>query len=374
MTRNNLSRLGNQFKRLWQSIKQLKLKKQRLSSDEYFIIAAFVIVILFLLIDFSIISRTNNQLRQLGVLPPLKIFQEPKDIARLNGVKVEEGQESPWPMAVVIENHFEAWPQSGLEDAAVVYELLVEGGITRFLAIYDLATTTDQIGPVRSARDYFIDYLEEYPAIFSHSGGSPQSLTKLRDSVVINHDEFANFQDFYRLESRWAPHNLYTDSDRLTNARDRLVASNTPEYGSWKFSDQLDHNSATSSEQLHISFTRISHTYDVDWFYDAELDLYWREQAGQPHRMTGGAQLIAHTVVVMEVPAEVIDAIGRLEMDTLGRGPAIVFRNGQAVEGEWRKLSAETRIRFFDQSGQEIPLKPGKLWFEIIRPENQYSW
>src|SRR3989344_7322518 len=141
---------------------------------------------------------------------------------KLNGVKVDEANQVSLAAAIMVENQIDARPPSGLAQAKIVYEILTEATITRFLAIYDLSENLQKIGPVRSARPYFIDLALEYGALYAHSGGSPAALERLKDDDSIsNLDEFFGYNSgyFWRDNQRSAPHNLYTSSSLLAEAK-----------------------------------------------------------------------------------------------------------------------------------------------------------
>ena len=140
--------------------------------------------------------------------------------------------------AATIDNITVARPQSGISKASLVYEAPVEAGITRFLAIYPEGEDVERIGPVRSARPYFLDWAAEFDALFVHVGGSPEALEKLRAYDMRDLNEFFNGAYFWRDRSRSAPHNTYTSTEKLIAAdRKRFADRKPPEVAGWRFKD-----------------------------------------------------------------------------------------------------------------------------------------
>ena len=151
---------------------------------------------------------------------PLKIVEVPKpttEASNLTGLKVPIGTNKRPVTAVMIENSPDARPQSGLRDAGVVFEAVAEGGITRFLALFQ-DTKPDYVGPVRSARPYYVRWMLGFDANYAHAGGSGKALAMIRELNVRDIDHGANGSRFDRVSSRYAPHNLYTSIDRLLAA------------------------------------------------------------------------------------------------------------------------------------------------------------
>ncbi|MCK4554100.1 DUF3048 domain-containing protein, partial [Candidatus Parcubacteria bacterium] len=133
----------------------------------------------------------------------------------IDGVYVEQGRENPYPIAVIIENHIDARPPSGLAQANLVFEAEAEGGITRFLAIFAGGQNLEEIGPVRSVRPYFVDWAREFSAVLVHCGGSPSSLVKIVQDNVFSLNEFYNGGYYWRSAKRPGPHNVYTSTENL---------------------------------------------------------------------------------------------------------------------------------------------------------------
>jgi len=140
-------------------------------------------------------------------------------VRQIDGIYVAEGEENLRPVVVMIENHYDSRPVAGLEKASIIYETIIEGGITRFLAVFDGGVSAKRIGPVRSARPFFIDMAEEWDGVYFHAGGSPEALAELKFSDLDRVNEIsADGVFFWRDISKLPPHNLYTSSILMERA------------------------------------------------------------------------------------------------------------------------------------------------------------
>lgn len=300
-----------------------------------------------------------------------------KTVARkIDGVQVEPGASNIFPTAIMIENLVQVRPQSGLGKANVVYEVLAEGGITRFMAVYANDAFMEQVGPVRSARDYYVDLAEEYGAIYSHAGGSPEALGKLQSSkdVLDANALTGGVQQFFlRDAKKAAPHNLFTNSGLISELmKNKGVLEEEGDYEGWKFAEKKDEATETTKEatSIHIDFS--SSDYKVSYEYDAAEKMFNRLNGGKPHLdALNDKQIAVKTVIVQKTDVSASgDDKGRVDVRTTGEGEAIVFVNGGAIEGTWKYDDGDDRTRFYDAAGDEIVFAPGNIWVEIV-PEDK---
>lgn len=288
----------------------------------------------------------------------------------IDGVKVEQGKENLLPVAVMIENLVTIRPQAGLQNAQVVYEALAEGGITRFMAVYASGDAIAEIGPVRSARKYFVDWAEEYRSMYVHAGGSPNALQQLATSSLLLEDLNQISGDhpyFWRDSSIPAPHNLFTSSELLAYAlRDKAFQEKVGEYDGWKFTSASEKKDRPEEERF-IALQYYSSSYHVRYAYDRETNTYLRFQGDQPHtdRLTN-EQIRVKNVAVQFIPTSLLEeSSGRLDVETIGEGKAIIFRDGLTFVGTWKKETAEERTRFFTEDGKEVEFIPGNIWIQV---------
>jgi hypothetical protein len=268
-------------------------------------------------------------------------------------------------IAVMVENHFEAWPQSGIASARVVYEAPVEGNITRFLLLYTEDQEVPKVGPVRSARPYYLDWLAEYGTpLYMHVGGSPDALTRISEEGVHDLNEFSRGWYYWRDTNRYAPHNVYTSSELWSDALETYDKQYTKKiFDGWNFGvvPMCVEDCVT---QIEIVYS--GKTYTAGWQYNTTTKQYTRRQAGEAATDSTGTPILADTIMVQYVDTKVLDAVGRLQMNTIGSGDSIVFQKGHAIEGKWQKSARDSRTRFYDSGGTEVVLSPGKIWVQII--------
>lgn len=289
----------------------------------------------------------------------------------IDGVFVEKGQENLYPIAISIENLVTVRPQSGLIKANLVYEALAEGGITRFLAIYAGGENVEEIGPVRSARTYYLDWAEEYKALYAHVGGSPDSLSKIADYDIINLDQIrGDHSYFWRDSSQSAPHNLYTSMELLTYALRDREAPEKGDYKPWLFKEDLELNQRISEEKsIVIDFSTFN--YQVEYKYDKESNSYLRFNGGEAHLdKASQEQIKAKNVVVQYVSTHLMDQ-SRLEMETIGEGKALIFQDGKTIEGTWEKEARGERTKFYNQDKEEIRFDAGQTWIEVLPTDRE---
>ena len=298
----------------------------------------------------------------------------------INGILFKKNEAESWvnrlPLGVIIENHTEARPQSGLTKADVVYEALAEGGITRLLAVF--LQEDSSLGPVRSNRPYYLDWLSEYDALYAHIGGSPEAQSLVRSYGIKDLDQFSLGSATYeRIGSRNAPHNVYTTTEKLRAAAEKKGYTKTFNIVPWTFLDEKDvpkRKERLDIFNINLGF-RGTNGYSVEWRYNADTNSYFRFNAGAPHLdAVNNAQIEAKTIIVQTVVV-VADPSGhsRLKMTTIGSNALKVFANGKVTEGTWKKDSRTERTKFLDNTGSDIKLNRGKIWVEIIPPGSIFT-
>ena len=267
-----------------------------------------------------------------------------------------------FPLAVMIDNADEALFTFGLDMASIVFEAPVEGGRTRFMAIYDSQQGIDRVGPVRSVRPYFIDWAEGYKgAAILHVGGSPQGLNQLESASLINIDQIgADEIFFYRDEQLDAPSNVFTSSSLWLKAAERKKIESMDQ-NSWNF-DTLQRRDL--EQQLTINF---SPDNQAAWVYNSKMNNYLRFNNRERHLTPLGEQLSAANVIVIDVEVREIDGLGRLSLGTIGSGDAQVLTAGTYKPATWIKNNEDSSLIFLDkETQQELVLNRGATWIEAV--------
>ncbi|RJO58915.1 DUF3048 domain-containing protein [Candidatus Parcubacteria bacterium] len=288
---------------------------------------------------------------------------------KIDGMQVKTSEWNKLPIGIMIENTPDARPQAGLGQASVVYETLAEGGVTRFLAIFPQATKPKLVGPVRSSRPYYVDWAKEYDAIYLHAGGSRDALNEIGKLKVRSFDALTKRAYSFTFRKCVGVHCLFTDKARLQGLvnKYKLTTQNAISQG-WIFKNDVPlKNRPKHSKKITIDFN--GRTYRVDWQYDRKTNRYKRWNGGviAKDRNTG-KQLTAANIVVMRVPKEkVLDRKLRISLKLTGKGSATLYRDGNAINVQWRKASASARTKFYSKAtGKEIEFNRGQTWIEVV--------
>ena len=288
----------------------------------------------------------------------------------LDGMLVDASSTHLLPLGVMVENSSDAWPLQGVAKADLVFEAPVEGSITRFFLVFDASSTVSEIGPVRSARPYFVDWADGLDAQYAHVGGSPDALAKIVSLPSFRDlNEFWNGWVFWRSSRRAAPHNIYTSTDLLLQAAAKQEVT-VGSFHAWTFTDPPTSTTPTvTTKRIPVPYDGV---YEAEWIYDEASGEYVRHYAPSGRQQQGavvsdadGTSVRVKNVVLMLTDAQVVDDIGRLRTRTTGRGKAWVFTAGGRREAEWFRTTGE-HIRFEGVDGTDIAFYRGKTWISVL--------
>lgn len=339
--------------------------------------AAIFVIILIVVLCIQISRQQNTQ--DVGVentnTNAQAIVELPKKLPRvIDGVKVERGKENFLPVAIMIENAAFGGvrPQAALQEASIVYEALAEGGITRFMAVYASGEPLVKIGPVRSARPYYVDWAEEYKGVYIHAGGSPQALQKIAASSEFRDiNQVAGQQAYFYRDSQAQAreHGLFTTTELIAYAlRDYQLSDAHGSFVPWAFQEKQAELDDRPSDVGAITIPFSTASYEVVYTYDREKNVYMRSHGTTPHvdQLTG-TQIEVKNIAVQYVDTGILEASsGRLRMTTVGEGNAVIFYNGTAHEAKWKKETENGRTVFTDLEGNAIEFIPGNIWVEAV--------
>jgi hypothetical protein len=265
-------------------------------------------------------------------------------------------------LAVKVENISDARPQAGLNDADIVYEEPVEGGITRFLAVYQCEDAR-RIGPIRSARLVDADILRQLGSpIFAFAGGVSQVVSAVEESGAVPLP-YTGPSDFFEEDpNRSKPHHVFSSTSVLYEG-----ANGGPPEPIFSF----DEDRPTSEKRARLVHLDFSPFANVFWKFSPKKRVWLRSHDEEPHTLEDGSQVSAVNVIVQVVkvrPSEILDAAGNPspEIDAVGSGKAFVFRNGRVIEGRWVRETQDDNTEFLDARGETIPLAPGLTWVELF--------
>lgn len=289
----------------------------------------------------------------------------------LTGAEVSKEDSLRPVTGVMVENSPEARPQSGIKDAGVVFESVAEGGITRFLLLYQEAKPSI-IGPVRSVRPQFASWVAAFDAGLAHVGGSDIPLKKLRSGQIKDLDQFFNAGAYARVTNRAAPHNVYTSDEKLQSlnvAKKYTSSTFTP----WKRSKKDAPSTAPTAKAITVPVS--TGLFGVNYNWDTATNSYLRNEGGAPHNDREGGQLSPKVVIVMQVPHDVVrDSNNYSYPDVNTSGKAWIFQNGLVSEVSWKKTDDKSQIAFTDASGKPLELNAGQTWITAIRPDRVPAW
>ena len=309
------------------------------------------------------------------------VFNDMEDTGNysvLTGLPVETEEETRLrPIAIMTENTKVALPQYGLNQAGVLYECPVEGGITRMMAIYDQKTAfgLDQIGNVRSCRPYYAFIASEYDAIYVHFGQSIQGLTLLETGIVDNLSGLDGEVDgtvFFRTSDKKAPHNAYASGEGIQKGMEIKGYRNSynEDYnGYFKFAKEPNTLENGTDCAVIVPYFLDNKPYFI---YNAETGLYERYEFGQKQvDALDGEQVAVKNVIFKNCPSSIYDGTQYLNIPVDGTGEGKYFTNGKMIDITWSKESQSAVTHYFDKSGNEIEINPGQTWVCVI--ENDYA-
>lgn len=332
----------------------------------------------------------------------------------LNGGKFTKVERQTWeerrPITAIIENHVDSRPSSGLSYADVVYEIVAEGGITRFLGVFYCNVIAEEvnIAPVRSARIYFVNYATEYGnnPIFMHVGGANDfsgSGDTVREVAALEYlerigwriprgNDFDTIYDsgfpvfwrnYERLEHEVATeHTMMASIDAAYKQAEKRILGAEDEDGilwdedfvSWKF--EKENPKSPVSTNISFSFWDNKPEYDVSWEYSVEGNKYLRSNGGKKQiDLINDTQLSTKNLVILFARERgPVDRNFHMFYKTIGAGDALIFQNGGVIEASWEKDSAMERTMFTDEDGDEVSFVEGTIWIEVVPYGNDVDY
>lgn len=290
-------------------------------------------------------------------------------LSTLTGLPISEASINQRPVtAVMIENSQDARPQAGLNQAGVVFEAIAEGGITRFLTLFQ-DSEPDYIGPVRSVRPYYVQWAAGFDAAIAHVGGSADALKMLRqDKVTKDLDQFFNPGPYRRVSNRFAPHNMYSNVTTLRELQQQKGYTSTYTGFARKPEAKSAAPNATS-----IDFNISGAVYNPHYDYDPATNSYKRSEGGKPHTDEKSGQQLAPKVVVALVMPQGRNGI-YTTYQALGAGEAFIFQDGTVGKATWHKSGNKNQITFTDGTGAEVKFNPGQTWLSVVGSADRVSY
>lgn len=317
-----------------------------------------------------------------GILLALKLAKKGQSEQVNNGEVQEENKEQPKlkivnqdsksrPYAVMINNNHAAWPQCGIGDAYLVYEIIAEGGITRMMALYKDQDTA-KIGSIRSARHYFIDYAEENDAIFVHWGGSPQAYKRLSsidsiDGIALEGSVF--FRD--KTLKRDLEHTGFTSMKNVKEyAEEKGYTRDTEKDLLLNYSiEEIDMDeipNVTSADSVTIKY---SDYHSTSYKYDEDKKVYYRSMSGKANvDLETGEQYTAKNIIAYKVENYTLsdgENKGRQDIKNIGTGTGYYITDGKVIPITWEKKSHSDQTVYKYENGEELKVNDGNTFIQI---------
>jgi hypothetical protein len=337
------------------------------------------------------VSKPTSQAKKVAPPAPAPI------LSPLTGLPVDSQEKTTWPViGAMIENSPDARPQSGLKDAGVVFEAIAEGGITRFLALFQ-ESQPGNIGPIRSSRPYYLDWAMAFDASYAHVGGSPDALARIKSIGVRDLDQFYNPAAYHRITTRFAPHNVYTGVQQLANLS---ISKGWDKSKFTPFSRKADKpfvaasasnpaptsttkpNTSTTKPQTDsrtpansINFSISSDFYSAHYDYDPTNNVYKRSEGGSIHMdADSNTQIMPKVVIALVMPYSLMADGYHSQYNTIGSGKMYVFQDGTVTTGTWSKGEPKTQFEFKDDAGKTIALNAGQTWISVVADAGKVSY
>lgn len=309
----------------------------------------------------KVVEQKEKPIEQEEVIP--EVEKQLRYHFPLTGVGSEDKVEGR-AVAVVVNNHPKARPQSGLHQADIIYELLAEGNVTRFLAIFQ-SEHPDNIGPIRSAREYYVELAKGYNSLFVAHGYSPEAEKMLKRGYVDNINGMQyDGSLFKRANFRVAPHNSYISFENILKGAEQnnFDMKNAPSSLTFLTEDELEALEGPAANTVHISY--YDQTFNSSFEYDHTLEKYKRFTNGvQMVDYDSEEQVLVDNVFVVETTHQVVDDAGRRDIDLISGGNAYLFQKGQMTAVEWKNKDGKILPYL---NGEEVGLVPGKTWINVI--------
>lgn len=288
--------------------------------------------------------------------------------AELNDKKVQIFNGNERPFAVMIDNHKDAWPQAGLQKAYMVYEIVVEGGETRLMALFK-GVDLDKIGPVRSARHYFIDYAMENDAIYVHFGQSPQAQSDIKKYSINEINGISeDGTTFWRVKDKVQPHNAVTSTEKLKkSAESKKYKMTSKEKSVLNYvADEVNLTDGTDAETITIPHSQLQ---TVKYVYDKDKKVYKRYARNVEQKDWDTKETVTTKNIIITFCDNYTltdeENKGRQGLKNIGTFDGYYITNGKAIKIKCTKQSREDKTEYRDLQGNEIKVNDGNTFVSI---------
>ncbi|MCB2289813.1 DUF3048 domain-containing protein [Clostridium sp. CS001] len=300
-----------------------------------------------------------NQSAPAKTSPPVSNLQ--KYFSAYTGEEVKKEVLDNIAVLAIVENSVNARPQSGLNNADIVYETLAEGGIPRFIALFQ-KNKAEKVGPIRSARSYFLDISKEYNLPFAHCGGSEEALIEIKNENLMSMNEMAYGSTYWRDNERTAPHNLYTSTEEL---RELVKTKNFIKAPTVKLKFDKSYWESDKLSQATDVLLKINKFYTTSYTY--KDGLYYKSMDGTTSTNKEDKLPLAFKNIVVQITSIKLQSDGNhIDIALVGQGNGYVISNGKFTKMHWSKKDSASQTHLTDDQGNDLPLSPGNTWWNIV--------
>ena len=283
------------------------------------------------------------------------------------------------PIAVMINTHKDARPQAGLSDAFIVYELMVEGGITRMMALYNQDFDEEKIGSVRSSRHNYLDYVLENDAIYIHWGGSDVAYDHLGKLDIDRIDGMVYGNKYFTTDSslkRSLEHTRFTSSDLIKKGIEKLKLRTTTDSGYLLnyTGEVIDLSNKEGAEVANKVTLKYSSYQTVGYEYNSEEQVYYRSMSGEKHTdLVTGEQYKFKNIIAYSVTYNSYEGTKLQDLKNVGSGDGVYITNGYSIPIKWTKETREGKTKYTYMDGTEIDVSDGNTFIQIYPKEGKLT-
>ncbi|MBT9170572.1 MAG: putative lipoprotein YerB [Actinobacteria bacterium] len=323
-------------------------------------------------------SPTEEETTAVSPVTTEEISQEQEEVpggpySPYDGKEVDQDISNLRPLAIIVENLPVARPQSGLTKASVVYEIVSEGGITRYVVIYGPNINPEIIGPVRSARPYYVEIAHSFDALFASFGGSEQAVKVIDYLEIPDIDAIRTGAPHWRDQSRSAPNNAYMNANKLRAFAENKGYSLSGGRSPFLFKEDAPEEGSGEPDTIVVNFSQPS--FQAKFVYNLEGNDYLKYVAGNPHvdRETGEQIRVKNVIVQITDIVNVGGEPGHVAVRTTGEGQAFYFLDGKGISGTWRREGVDDPFAYLDQDGAPVKFNRGQIWVCFVPSEENLA-
>ena len=325
-------------------------------------VISVAVLLIFVLLFYFLLSMNDSESKKKD-----KVKIDEASTVEKKDLTVYDVNSNKRPIAIMIDNNVGNNAHVGLQDAYLTYEIIVEGGLTRIMAIFK-DVNTSVIGPVRSSRHYFLDYALESDAIYAHYGWSTYAENDIR-ALGVNNINGLYDNGYYRNYNIAAPHNVFTSIEDLYNvATSKGYSTTSNNYNLLNYTtDDIAFNDTIDLLTANNVSMTYSYSQGRSYTYDATNRYYLRYMNNSPHTdRDSGLQYHYKNIIIMKVNNSTLDSYGRQDLDTVGTGEGYYITNGYAVPITWSKTSRSDKTRYYYKSGNELGVADGNTMIHVV--------